>query len=69
MQRPPSFKTHLSPSWLKKTSASDEAPKLVTVRVLVGAVGEYEGTFEKGETFQTTAERAAALGDSVELVK
>lgn len=45
------------------------APELVTVRVLVGAVGEPEGTFEKGQTFQTTAARAAALGDSVELVK
>ena len=51
-----------------KPKAEDSA-ELVTVRVLVGAVGENEGTFEKGETFQTTAKRAAELGDSVELVK
>lgn len=52
-----------------KPKADTAAPELVTVRVLVGAVGEPEGSFEKGQTFQTTAARAAELGDSVELVK
>ncbi len=53
----------------EQNAADKAAAKLITVRVLVGAVGEPEGTFEKGQTFQTTATRAAELGDSVELVK
>ena len=42
---------------------------LITVRVLVNALGEDDTTYFKGDTFQTSAERAAALGDAVEVVK
>lgn len=42
-------------------------PATVTVKVKVSAVSE-DGIYLKGETFETTAERAAALGDSVEIV-
>lgn len=45
---------------------ADDRP--VTVRVLSAALGEGDLTFLKGQTFETTADRAAALGDSVELV-
>lgn len=44
-------------------------PDLVTVRVLAAALGENGTTYLKGETFETTATRAAALGDSVEPVQ
>lgn len=50
-------------------AAPAKAEPKVKVRVLSAAVGEAEGTFEKGAVFETTATRAAALGDSVELVK
>jgi hypothetical protein len=43
------------------------APSLVKVRVLV-SLGEDTGVYRKGDTFETTPERAAALGAHVELV-
>lgn len=52
-----------------QAAAKKAAKSKVKVKVLVGAVGEDGDTHLKGETFETTAERAAALGDSVELVK
>lgn len=42
---------------------------VVTVRVKVASLGEEGITYEKGDEFETTEARAAALGDSVELVK
>ena len=42
--------------------------KLVKVKVLCPALGEDAESYVKGDTFETTAERAAALGDSVQLV-
>lgn len=63
------FTTMAKESKPKAAAAEAAAPDLVTVRVLVGAVGELQGTFEKGEIFQTTAQRAAELGNSVEIVK
>jgi len=44
-----------------------ESPE-VKVRVLSAALGEEDATYLKGETFTTTADRAAALGSSVEIV-
>ncbi|WP_193214936.1 hypothetical protein [Luteolibacter marinus] len=41
----------------------------VTVRVTGQPVGEDGAHYAKGETFQTTAERAAALGAYVEIVE
>ena len=41
---------------------------LVTVEVLAAACGEADGTFLRGQTFQTTPARAAALGDSVRVI-
>lgn len=52
---------------MAKESTSKEP--LVKVKVLAGAVGEGDQTFLKGETFDTTAKRAAELADSVEIVK
>lgn len=46
----------------------DSSP-LVTVRVIVNSLGEESFTYDKGDEFETTTARAAALGDSVELVK
>lgn len=40
----------------------------VQVRVLINSLGEGDVVYAKGETFATTEERAAALGDSVEVV-
>lgn len=40
----------------------------VTVRVVGQAVGEGK-VYHKGETFETTPDRAAALGSLVEVVK
>ena len=44
-----------------------ETPELVTVRVLGQRINEDSVGYEKGETFQTTAERAAALAGLVEI--
>jgi hypothetical protein len=46
----------------------DSSP-VVTVRVLCNSLGEGGFTYSKGDEFETTEARAAALGDSVELVK
>jgi hypothetical protein len=46
----------------------DDSPT-ITVRVLVNSLGEGDFTYSKGDEFETTAARAAALGDAVELVK
>jgi len=46
----------------------DESPT-ITVRCLVNSLGEGDYTYSKGDEFETTEARAAALGDSVELVK
>lgn len=45
-----------------------EKRPLVTVRVTGQPVGEDHGNYAKGETFETTAERAEALGPLVEIV-
>lgn len=45
-----------------------EKPKLVLVKVTGQPVGEDHGTYSKGETFETTPERADALGSLVEIV-
>lgn len=42
----------------------DQAP-LITVRVLAAALCEGGVTYTKGQTFETTAERADALGNVV----
>lgn len=52
----------------KKTAAKAAAPKTVTVQVVGMSVGEDGGTFHKGDTFETSAERAAALGPLVRVV-
>lgn len=49
-------------------AAKKAAVKKVKVRVLINSLGEDTATYAKGEIFETTAERAEALGDSVELV-
>lgn len=49
------------------SSKSATPVALVKVKVLSGAVSEDDATYLKGDTFETTAERAAALGDSVQL--
>lgn len=59
-----------------KTAAVKPAPEadknilaaLITVRVVCAALGENGETHHKGDTFETTPERARALGDSVEVV-
>jgi hypothetical protein len=51
----------------KKTEITEETPALVTVRVTGQPVFEGEH-HAKGSTFETTPERAAALGDMVEIV-
>ena len=43
------------------------APSTVTVKVLCAALAE-DGHHSQGETFTTTAERAAALGPLVQIV-
>ncbi len=48
--------------------APADAPKLVTVAVTGQPVCEDGNHYAKGETFETTAERAAALGDLVSTV-
>lgn len=45
-----------------------EQPALVTVRVLKQPLYEADGHHAAGETFQTTAARAAALAALVEVV-
>jgi hypothetical protein len=51
------------------SKSTTEAPSAeVTVRVLSAAVGENGTTHLQGETFTTTAARASALGDSVEII-
>lgn len=51
-----------------KAAAKKAAVKKVKVRVLINSLGEDSATYAKGETFETTAERAEALGDSVEVL-
>ena len=45
------------------------AGKQVTCRCLIVSLGEGDEVYTKGQDFQTTAERAKALGDSVEILK
>ena len=45
-----------------------EAPALITVRVVSDTLFENGERLAKGDTFETTPERAAALGDLVEIV-
>jgi hypothetical protein len=47
----------------KKTT--EEAAATVTVKVLCGALAENGVSYTKGQTFETTAERADALGELV----
>jgi len=49
-------------------ASTKAAVKKVKVRVLINSLGEDSATYAKGEIFETSAERAEALGDSVELV-
>lgn len=50
----------------KKTETTpEETPALVTVTVTGQPVCEDGNHYAKGETFETTPERAAALGDLV----
>lgn len=51
-----------------ESETTREALAFVTVRVLGQRISEDSTGYEKGETFQTTAERAAALGELVEIV-
>lgn len=51
----------------KKTNTEEETPSLVTVRVTGQPVAE-GFRYTKGETFETTPERAGALGELVEIV-
>ena len=47
----------------------DDSPA-VNVRVLISSLGEGDETYSKGDEFETTTARAAALGpDIVEIVK
>jgi hypothetical protein len=50
-----------------ETKAEDK-PKLVKVKVLCPALGEDAESYVKGDTFETTAQRAAALGDLVQVI-
>ena len=50
-------------------AAKKKAADSVTVKVLIASLGEDEVTYAKGETFETSAERAKALGDSVEIIE
>jgi hypothetical protein len=43
----------------------EEQAALVTVKVLAAALSEAGTVYAKGDTFQTTAERADALGSTV----
>jgi len=56
----------------KKTESPKEpepaAPAAVRVRVRAAAIGEGGVTYFAGAEFETTPERAAALGNSVEIV-
>ena len=54
---------------VKADEVKADEVKNVKVRVLCNALGEDSSTYLKGETFDTTPDRAAALGDSVEVVK
>lgn len=54
----------------KKTdSPTASEPSLVTVRVTGQAIAENDAHFTKGATFETTPERAAALGSLVETLE
>lgn len=43
-------------------------PKKVKVRVTCASLGEESEYYKKGDTFETTDERAQALGDLVEVI-
>lgn len=43
-------------------------PKLVKVKVLINSLGEGAEYYKKDDTFETTTERAAALGDCVQVI-
>lgn len=51
------------------TAGGGGKSKVVTVKVIINSLGEGAEVYSKGQTFETTTDRAAALGDSVELVK
>lgn len=54
----------------KKTETNpEETPALVTVKVTGQPVCEDGIHYAKGETFETTPERAAALGELVSIVE
>lgn len=53
------------------TSGGGEAkakPKMVKVKVLCGSLGEGAEYYKKDDTFETTKERAEALGDLVQII-
>jgi len=60
---PPPFTTTIMAAKTKT-----EAPALITVRVVSETLFENGERLAKGDTFETTPERAAALGDLVEIV-
>lgn len=64
MKRPALF----APEKDAKTGAATATPK-VRVRVLCNSLGEGPDVYTAGQEFETTAERAAALGDSVQILK
>ncbi len=49
------------------SSAKKDTSKKVKCRCLVASLGEDDKVYVKDEIFETTAARAAALGDSVEI--
>lgn len=53
----------------KEAAAKKAAKKKLRVRCLIPSLGEGDDTYSKGDEFETTPERAEALGDLVEPVK
>jgi hypothetical protein len=54
---------------MAKKTTPEETPTLVTVKVTGQPVCEDGKHYAKGETFQTTPERAAALAGLVEIAE
>lgn len=50
----------------EKLAAQKKATALVKLRVCCASLGEDENVYARGDVFETTAERAKALGDMVE---
>lgn len=50
------------------SASAKPTAKKVKVKVLINSLGEGDNTYVKDETFETTAERAEALGTCVEVL-